>query len=171
MSANRNKIALTGKMHSGKTTVRKILTDSGHGGYQHFAFADPVKSVSVTAINAAILDILGRTGGYRNTMKLVSRDTLEKEKGFYRPMPQFIGTLGRRIDPDLWVDMLKFSLPFGAHDKVVIDDLRFKNEARFLRANDYTIVKVWRPEGQRRESIREDILAQTGDYPSTYTRL
>jgi hypothetical protein len=163
MSANRNKIALTGKMHSGKTTVRKILTDSGHGNYQPFAFADAVKDVSVKTINMAILEIFTRTGQHG---KPVTRGDIEKEKGFYRPVPQFIGTLGRRIDPDLWVDILKFSLPFGANDKVVIDDLRFKNEERFLRANDYTIVKVYRPEDQRRHSIREDILAQTGNYPT-----
>jgi len=128
-------IAFTGKAQSGKTTAAKFLL---HEGYERMSFADPIKQMircltTVTDKHAAPPAFGGRT---------------------VRELYQTLGTdWGRNmIHPNIWVQLgaerlrsLLGDVEEGAIQGIVIDDLRFDNEAQLIRAFGGIVVQVHRP--------------------------
>lgn len=125
-------IGLTGKKRVGKSSVAAILC--GWGAFHEESFAGPIR--------AAVAAILG-----------VSEHELEAVKE--SPQPDFGGCTPRRmlqtlgtewgrqmIAPDLWLASMARRLR-GQH--VVISDVRFDNEARFIRERGGVVVEVVRP--------------------------
>lgn len=128
-------IALTGAATSGKGIVSKRLTD-----YHDFfptRFADPIKRMLAVGLGLSAEQLDGR----------------EKQT----PMPDFGGltprhlmqTLGtewgrRMVHSDVWVNAWRRHMStYG--DRIVVDDLRFPNEAMCIRALGGTIWRVNRP--------------------------
>lgn len=129
-------------MQSGKSEVAKTL--QLHRGYKLVKFADPFKDM--------IRDLLLRAGATEPLIERMLEGDLKEvpipQLGVsVRQMTQQLGTWGRSIHPDFWVnlagkkieDYLKAGVP------VVIDDLRFPNEyERVLQLGGHP-VKVYRP--------------------------
>lgn len=122
-------IAFVGKAESGKTTAAKYLVDDY--GYQRLSFSDGLKRMLYRGLeidtdylygnkkNEPCKELCGRTA--RHAMI-----TLGTEWG--RDM----------IHPDIWVKSLERQL-FKYHngeDKFVIDDVRFLNEAKWVKDLD-----------------------------------
>lgn len=78
-----------------------------------------------------------------------------KEKD--RKLLQDIGTNMRLIDPDVWVNYIIN----GTDDNVIIDDLRFENEARLLKQHNWIIIRLNITDELQRKRIIET-------YPDTY---
>ena len=74
-----------------------------------------------------------------------------------RKLLQDIGTNMRLIDPDVWVNYIINS----NDDNVIIDDLRFENEARLLKQNNWIIIRLNITDELQRKRIIET-------YPDTY---
>lgn len=114
-------IGISGKMHSGKSYVSDILTDKY--GYRRLSFAGPLK------------DDLREMG-------FLDAD-IDQKPTWMRLLMQAYGQARRAEDPDHWVNRLLDQLQqelireraalFPEESRIVIDDLRFENEADALR--------------------------------------
>jgi hypothetical protein len=137
-------IGLTGFAGAGKDSVRLIL-ERDHG-YHGVAFADPMRLM--------ICELLQSAGISTNYMH--SRDLKEApipELGVsYRHMAQTLGTeWGRNLHPDFWIriaasyvtDCAKHNGTAGM--PIVISDVRFANEALWVKQQGGEVWRIDRP--------------------------
>lgn len=119
------KIALTGRLRSGKDTVAERLWFE-HGFEWPIAFGSALKYYA-----DKIYAHTPRDGG--------------KQRRMYRAF----GQAAREYDPDVWVRHVDFSVEqaLNKHDTVgvVISDLRQPNEHYWARKNGFIIVRVTAP--------------------------
>ena len=104
------RVAILGKIASGKSTVAEMITRK-YPGTIKLAIAAPIKRIAKTHFG----------------MKKKDRRLL-----------QIIGNTGRIIDPFVWVNKVVSSLDNEA--SYVIDDVRFKNEVETLRRHGFTFL-------------------------------
>jgi len=135
-------LGLAGKAGSGKSTVAEFLVSQY--GFQRLSFAEPLKEMLLKA-------------------GICSRDELYvKKSAFSRWIMQKVGTdiFRNQIDPDFWVKKMaeKLNCYFATSNcyfatsnsldnsssKVVIDDVRFLNEASLVKQYGGVIVKIER---------------------------
>lgn len=134
------RIALVGKMRSGKSTIAHALSFR-HGFDYPYAFGNALKIKA----HEIFPDV----------------PTHPKPRALY----QFMNVM-RDFDEDVWVKHLEHSITLAEDRKstigIVVEDARQENEVEFLRSRGFTIVRVESPEEKRREIIeQEDKL--TGD--------
>lgn len=106
------KIAICGKMASGKTTVADHLSLDG---FRIVSMAGEVKRVG--------RELFGMKIGEKN-----------------RPLLQQIGMKMREIRESVWLDVLIQEAE--EHELVVCDDVRFVNEAKTLKEHGWTLIKL-----------------------------
>ncbi|MCW2279293.1 AAA family ATPase [Heliophilum fasciatum] len=113
------KIALTGRMRSGKDVIAAYLIEKH--GFKRFAFGDGVRSVA-----RMLYPDKGSNGS--------------KPRSLY----QEIGQALREADPEVWVRYLlrEIAEKTGPQDSIVISDLRQPNEYAALINAGFTIVRV-----------------------------
>ena len=110
------KIAIIGKMCSGKTTLAKYI-QSIHPEYKLFSFATGVKEVAYTYFQ------MSRNPEMKNRSLLIS-----------------IGSKMRDIDPDVWVN---YTHSLTKQEKnCIIDDVRFPNELNTLLKDNWKVIKL-----------------------------
>jgi dephospho-CoA kinase len=153
------KIALTGKLRSGKDTVAHHLYI--RHGFDKVAFGSALKHVA------------------HQTFPWVSE--YSKPRALY----QSVGQLMREIDPDVWVKhverkvqgVINFRAHVGdANVGVVITDLRQPNEYEWARANGFSLIRVTCPFDTRLQRARQagddfvesDLLHSTEQYVDTF---
>jgi len=115
---------------SGKDTVGEYLCSRHDFGTR--AFAASLKRVTGIIVNAnpweddfkESVTNLGITGGQAL---------------------QQIGVKLREIDKDIWIKALDLSDSLAGHDRIVVTDVRFENEAAEIRRLGGVLVEVWRP--------------------------
>lgn len=134
-------IGLTGLAGSGKDTVREILVN-GDLPFSGIAFADPIRDML-----KALLDSVGVNPRWMTDRDLKERDIPEIGSS-YRKMAQQLGTeWGRAIDPDFWLKIARTKVQVrqrnGFH--TVVSDVRFPNEAAWIKANGGVVWKISRP--------------------------
>lgn len=125
-------IGITGLMGSGKTTAAGRLIDV-HGFTRH-RMAGPLKAM----LHCLGLDERHTDGGLKETpCDLLGGRTP-------RHAMQTLGTEWGRalIGSDLWVNAWRATLPAG---HVVVDDIRFANEADVVREAGGVVVRIDRP--------------------------
>lgn len=110
-------IGLIGRMYAGKTTAAAYLAKYG---YKRLAFGDALKEMLIAA-------------------GMCTRDECYAAKTEHsRWLMQKVGTeiFRRQVHPDFWVQRTAARLLkiLAAGGRVVIDDIRFPNEARLVRA-------------------------------------
>ena len=123
------KVALFGKMRSGKNTVADTLIIGL--GFKEFAFG--------TGIGNIIKEYFPQ----------------ELAKGKPRRHYQHIGQELRKLDEDVWINYLLKSVEESGADLVVVTDGRQENEAKRLREEGFTIIKVECPEELRIQRIKD----------------
>lgn len=106
------KIAIIGKMCSGKTTISNILIKLNNS-FKKLSFGDKVKEIAVELF----------------FMKNKNRKLLQQ-----------IGTNMRQINKDVWANYLINESK--NYEYIVIDDLRYKNEYDILKKNGFKIIKL-----------------------------
>jgi adenylate kinase family enzyme len=119
-------IGITGKLTSGKTTFAKFLWDR--------FLEKGNKSVHILSFAQLLKEMIFNAG-------LCSREELwEKKTDFSRLMMQKIGTeiIRNQVDPDFWVNKMKERIKeIGKNNWdciIIIDDVRYINEAEFIKA-------------------------------------
>jgi len=125
-------IGLSGGKGCGKSSVARILERKY--GYEILSFATPIKEM---------LKAMGLRDAELNdpVLKEIKLDEYGKSP---REIMQLLGTeFGRvMIADDIWVTAMKRKIQPGT--KVVIDDVRFENEARFIRDSGGSVLEVKR---------------------------
>lgn len=124
-------IGITGKKGSGKDTFASFFPSN----FKRLAFADAIKIHIETEYGIA--------------EPLDKESVIESKDGFlevpypgitYRKLCQDIGRYFRGIDPDHWVNILKYKV----HGNVIITDVRFDNEAHFIKRMHGNIIHIVR---------------------------
>jgi dephospho-CoA kinase len=118
----RVKIAIVGKMRSGKDTATDILRDNRPTF--RIAIADPIKELVEKFFPETI-------GG-------------EKPRWHY----QQIGEAFRKLNPDVWLNALERNVNNEAFNEfnIIVTDCRYENEAEWLRKNGYYLIKIECPD-------------------------
>ncbi|HVI40805.1 MAG TPA: hypothetical protein VM577_09105 [Anaerovoracaceae bacterium] len=141
----KRKIAIAGKANSGKNTIADLIGQQIGLTYKIFAFADPMKEMIMKMIPQTDREVLWGPSHLRMTPTPNSELT-------YRHLLLDIGKLGRSYDPNIWInatihmvqDYVDGSL--GFRERVaLIADVRFKNELKAVKENDFLSIRVVRP--------------------------
>lgn len=124
------KIAITGRLRSGKDTVVDMIEEKLEGKTVRLAFGDKVKEFAHKL--------------YPNVPRV------PKPRKLY----QFMNIL-RDFDEDIWVNQLGITLKQieDKADNIIITDLRQTNEEDFCRKNDFFIIKVESPTELRKKRV------------------
>lgn len=145
-------LGITGKARSGKDTAATAFCT--HFETKRLALADPLKFICKTLVMSNLsfeefFLIVNRFNSFYDPGKildvwtelrtLIELDgiTFESKKEELRPLYQLFGRLMRKIsDGKFWIDILRDSLDEASLTSlsgIVIPDVRFLNEASFLR--------------------------------------
>ena len=124
---------------SGKTAFANYL--QAKYGFVKLSFAAPVKSIAQAALMIPI----------------------DKRKPEHRRLLQQLGTdVFRAAKANVWIYHMALELAkYGDADNIVIDDVRFKNEAEFLQGEGFKLIKI--TGGDRRVKIGDDLRAHTSE--------
>lgn len=121
------KIALTGKMRSGKDTFAKMLMELDE--FQHVKFSKGISEIVHKFIPSNI-----------NGQKL-------------RSAYQLIGQTMRAIDEDVWIRYAFKDIDMSKN--IIVTDLRQENECQFLKDNGFTIIKIVADDNDRINRMNE----------------
>lgn len=143
-------IGLTGAAGAGKSTIGRYLEDEY--GFVTAAFADPLKEALASWLDDLGVrhDVLHRADLKDATIPQLA--ALGPELCARRLM-QAIGDAGRGISPHWWVAITaaRLGLDHGAsrdncavHDRIVLTDVRFAEEAALVRRHGGHVVRVVR---------------------------
>jgi len=125
-------IGITGQKGVGKTTMAFHIA-SRFGGFQLFYFAKPLK-YSLSYLTGLEID-------YFTKPELKEEPLPEWNNMTPRRMMQLFGTeVARHIHSDFWVRAAEVHMP--KNTDVLIDDVRFPNEANWVKKQGGTIVKI-----------------------------
>ena len=87
-------------------------------------------------------------------VKDIARD-LFKMEGKDRSLLISVASKMREIDPDVWAKYVVFDIERENKQKCIIDDLRFQNEADYLK--DWTFISLTTPKDVRIERDKKFI--------------
>lgn len=135
-------IGLTGLAGSGKDSVRAVLEQHGYTG---LAFADPIRAMLLGLFHTAGVSLRYITERHLKEKAIPGLDAS------YRQLAQTLGTeWGRALGHDFWVRIARSRMEalkeeaFG-QAQFVISDVRFPNEAAFIRECGGQVWHVLRP--------------------------
>lgn len=133
-------IGLAGRARSGKDTAAQHLVNNH--GFQSYAFADPLRDGLMHILNLSPCDFEGEQK--EKVLPWLGRSP--------RELMQSLGTeWGRdKVHPELWLLLAAQNLDLLArtHDTAsgfVVSDLRFENEAQFIRNRGGIVIHLIRP--------------------------
>lgn len=143
-------IGLSGYAGSGKDTVGQILCT--RYGFTRVSFADKLKEKTAQAFNIPVAYFHDRSlkDAALLDFPIVSNDSiiqavlegLEKDHSVFTPrlLAIFYANCMRAIDKDYWVKQAVADLDMSKN--IVITDVRYENEAIFLKKLHGTLVKI-----------------------------
>ena len=141
-------IGLNGKARAGKSTTAKLLLDRGYADYE-YAFAQPVKAMC-KALGIDPDDPYWEANKTKPIPLFGGRS--------YRQIMQNLGTeWGRQfLGEDVWVrfaDQIQKTMP---DQTMLISDVRYDNEAAFVKSNGGLIIEIQSPISQEVHSHRSE---------------
>jgi hypothetical protein len=119
------KIAICGKMCSGKTTIANHIMRTVPG-YQKYSFAQKVKELCVELFDMKRKD---------------------------RPLLINFSNKLREIDPDVWIRPVLQET--RGKENCIIDDVRYQNEVDALLEDGWTFIQLHIPSGLQQERIQK----------------
>jgi dephospho-CoA kinase len=121
-------IGLCGKAGSGKSTVAQYLQENY--GFERIAFADSLKEILLESGIVSPLDLVKKTPYARFLLQRIGTDVIRNQ-----------------VDPNFWINktLKKIGeLIFKGKKNIVIEDVRFPNEAELINLFNGTVIKVVR---------------------------
>ena len=168
-------IGISGKIKSGKDTVGEMLWNLGNIDYNTYtcAFADNLKKIVAAIVGCdyeSLYDQEFKASDIPNFVKITKDGIITHiipdsklyykdvsrtyETVTYREALQFFGNKFRsEYGEDFWIRMLKSNLILGNKWLNIITDVRYKNEADFIKSNKGILIRVNRPEIQTSKNI------------------
>lgn len=152
---NKILIGLSGKLESGKTTIAKLLWSKFYNDFDLFNFGDVVKKESSERYNYP----LKWNYSIEGKKKIINHHLLPKKDMTIREVLQWHGTDFRREqDENYWI--IKMEEYYDKMKKnLIVDDIRFKNEADFILNNGGYLFRIDIPDhftGDHRSEIELD---------------
>lgn len=144
------RLAISGKMGSGKTTLAKMMVEKFHvseSSGKAYSFASKIKEVAKDVYGMGGKDrILLQTLG-DNMRQVVGSDGVKREN-------VWIDYLVKQMNQDMAVVKSLNQQPINILQ--VIDDLRYKNEYDMLKENGFMTVRIWADEATRIRRMNVD---------------
>lgn len=128
-------IGICGYARSGKDTAAEALVEDG---WTRVAFADALKEDVINAVVRSLEAVY-----HDNQSGIVSTLFAEKKETF-RPLLVEYGRAMRNIVPGYWIDRASTSLEACSGANVVVTDVRYANEARWIRSKGGIVISVSR---------------------------
>lgn len=158
MEQKRRIIGILGAAGSGKSTLRQQLEGMG---WQSLPFARPLKAMLEKLLviqGASPREVLSALYGVDKDQPCQYLDGLTP-----RHAMQTLGTeWGRyQMGNSFWVNRWKEMLSCSFSSRIVVDDLRFENEAKAIRELGGTVVRVWRRERNTSIGAGADHVSET----------
>jgi len=140
---NQTFVGICGFAQSGKDTLANQLVE--REGFFRTALADPMRNI-LYAINPTIErdgSGLARTVRLQQIVNTIGWERAKVEYPEIRQLLQRLGTDGARqfISDDVWI---RATFDNVKHEKVVIPDVRFPNEAEAIKKRGGVIVRIFR---------------------------
>lgn len=139
-------IGLVGRAGTGKDTVAGLL--AYHYGFLQDAFADPIRAMVRTMLR----------GHQLPEAALSLREHKEAPLAHIgvspRVLMQQLGEAWRRADQDIWVKLLALRCGLHAesacpvHDRIVVSDVRYRNEASWIRQRGGKLLRIIRDDAE-----------------------
>jgi len=151
---NKQLIGISGLAGSGKDTFAKFINDKAIDDYrdvQLYAFADPLKEVCSVLFNVDIDRFYDRD----------HKETIITEwNKSPRTMMQLVGTdlVRRGISDAFWIDRARSALNSAHASIFIVTDVRFENEAQFIRDSGGIMYHVKRDSVQQLDHDSEQVL-------------
>lgn len=142
-------IGVNGLAGAGKDTISNMvllsLQDNHRINGKTFAFADSLKKAASVIFNVALEDFYDRDV---KEVKVPHWDMSPRE------MAQKLGTEAcrRGIRDDIWIKSLESSIKTSETDIAFITDVRFDNEAEFVKSMGGIVVSIYRPDQKHIET-------------------
>jgi len=132
-------IGITGLARSGKDTVANIIADLD-SDYEICSLAGPMKN--------AISSWFNNFSMWNDDQKEVEDDEFMGRSPRY--LAQTLGTeWGRKlVHEDVWITILANEIESWGFNNVVVPDIRFANEAKWIRDSGGLLIRVLRPDGK-----------------------
>lgn len=151
-------VGLCGKAGAGKSTIANYLQE--HYQVVVISFADPLRTMLSPVIDQLrYTDLEAPVSSYFNEFK---EDVIEELGASPRKLMQDIGAVMRGYNEDAFVNLAKAKISIlqeidailmritGIQDTskitYVIDDVRYDNEARWIKESDGYLINIQRPE-------------------------
>lgn len=146
-------IGLSGKAHSGKDAVADTCVSAY--GWRKFKLADPLKRICRESFGLTLAETDG--------------EHKERLLGTITPRELMIqvGKLGRAIEPNFWVNRLKDEIlktPQAQMGTYIIADVRFINEAEWIKKHGGFLVRLERAVELRGVDIEDNSETELDDY-------
>ena len=122
------KVALCGKMASGKTTIADSLPTQTE--FSKYSLGGKVKEVAY--------EVFGMDPEFKN-----------------RHLLQQIGMKMREIEPDVWIEAVMLQVARDEAVNAVVDDVRFVNEAKKFKDNGWTLIKLDIPDNLQVDRLKK----------------
>jgi hypothetical protein len=149
-------IGITGTMQSGKDTLANAIADAFPVDWRQpfYHFADPLKEMTQALLGGTVPNYWGNDAD-KNAPTGFDAD-LGPAFTTYRTALQYLGTeiFRQHVHPDFWIVLAKhriekmLSRSHRAGILIIFPDVRFNNEAQFIRDRGGIIVRVWRMDGK-----------------------
>lgn len=160
-------IAFAGYARAGKTTAAQWLVDNH--GYTRMSFADPLREM-LLGLDPWVcnshdgspqrLSVLIAMYGWNGVKTNFMGSQYFKE---VRRLLQHVGTdIVRKANPDYWVDQMLCQIEV-AGKPVVIDDLRFDNEADLIKCAGGQIILITNPRVFGGDHVSEELAGMFGN--------
>jgi hypothetical protein len=137
-------IGLAGKKRVGKSSVADYLASHG---FIEASFASPMKRM----LSSLLYDVVGERQANDHVYDDNFKESVIEGIGVsFRQLAQTLGTeWGRGLDPDFWLKVMeaRLSQEYADEEEVVISDVRFENEAAWIRARGGVVVHIVRDTG------------------------
>lgn len=147
-------IGIHGKARSGKDTCADYLVENHR--FKRYSFADPLKQGAQVMLDWGYEDVYG-----------VRKDEVDPMYGFSpRYVLQTLGTDWGRVmlRDDIWIKVAESKV--AQIERCVIPDIRFDNEANFIRENGGIVIHLTRQDAPQVEAhaSEEGIYMNIEDY-------
>ena len=147
------KIAISGKVNSGKSTVSDLFFSvfldrmiHMNDSVQQAALADPIKEMIMIMFPRTNREIL--YGPSKNRSEVIPGAYKDGQPLTYRKLLQDLGTeVGRGYKSDIWLDVMDHKTEVANREGVglfIVTDVRFRNEFDHLKSAGYFMVRVTR---------------------------
>lgn len=150
-------LGIIGHKGAGKDTAGEHL-HRVHA-FERYGFADPIKSMLTALMVECDVD-------YHHLFEAKLKEAPIPELGGItaRHLMQTLGTEWARehVHPDFWLLVASRVLGFPSapvHDRIVITDVRFPNEAAWIRAQGGKLIRIVRPEALSRDLHASETLS------------